>query len=95
MPTKRKKPTPIKVYRDDWNGLALMKLEGGFKPFRLSARKCEAILQVIDELKAFVEEQRKLEEVRISKVATPEELAIIAKYIPDPHPTLDPNGNMA
>ena len=84
--TKRRKLAPVKVSRDDWNGLPLLRIEGGFKPFRLSQRKCEAILEITDKIKAFVEEQQKLEELRITKAATPEEWAVIAKYIPDPHP---------
>ena len=88
MPTKRKY-TPPRTYRDEWNQYPLLRIEGGFRPFRLSPAKCGAILEVLDEIKAFYEEfkPKPVEPAKAPEFqpATPEELAIIAKYIPQPH----------
>lgn len=86
------KPKP-KTSIDTWNGKPLLKVEGPFRPFRMSVAKCGAILELVDQIREFYEANKHLLEAR-SKAAprrepTPEELAIIAKYVKNAHHLMD------
>jgi len=70
--------------------MPLLRIEGRFRPFRLSPRKAKAILEVLEDIKKFVEDTQDLDPVYGKKAErrplSPEELAIIAKYVKEPWP---------
>ena len=48
--------------RGEYKGNAMINIHGGIRPFGFGFRKAELIVEVIEDIKEFVEEQRKIRE---------------------------------
>jgi hypothetical protein len=64
-------------------------IEGPFRPFRVSPAKAAVLVDMVADLRAFAEKYKhfvkRYGKKTPDRIPTPEEMAIIAKYVKDPH----------
>ncbi len=56
----------------EYKGNAMITIHGGMRPFGFGFRKAELIIEVIEDIKQFVSEQRKIKEEEAAKKAKEE-----------------------
>ena len=76
---KDKKPANLDDYEPgayteagEYKGNAMINIHGGIRPFGFGFRKAELIVEVIDDIKKFVDEQRVVREEKAKKKAEEE-----------------------